>query len=45
VITSFVKRVDGNNFIESEKAAGESAGVRLNVEAGLFFAVVDNPAL
>jgi len=44
VITSFVKRVPGKRFTESEKAAVKSAEVRLVVEAGLSFAVVDNPA-
>jgi hypothetical protein len=44
-ITSFVKRVPGKRFTEPEKAAVKSAQVRLVVEAGLSFAVVDNPAL
>jgi hypothetical protein len=43
-ITSFVKRVPGKKFTESEKAAVKTAEVRLVAQAGLSFAVVDNPA-
>ena len=43
-ITSFVKRVPGRKFTESEKAAVETAEERLVAQAGLSFAVVDNPA-
>jgi hypothetical protein len=44
VMTSYVKRVPGKKFTESEKAAVKTAEVRLVCEAGLSFAVVDNPA-
>jgi hypothetical protein len=44
-ITSFVRRVPGNKFTQSEKAAVKTAEVRLVAEAGLSFSFVDNPAL
>lgn len=43
-IAAFVKRVPGKNLAGGDKVAVKNAEARLVVEAGLSFAVVENPA-
>jgi len=43
-MAAFMKRVPGKNLASGDKVAVKNAQVRLVVEAGLSFAVVENPA-
>jgi len=45
MITSFIKRKPGVKFSDADRSAVKEAKVRLVVEAGVSFAIVNNPGL